>query len=68
MEWSFRHFLRDKIYSAYSILFCFTETSINYRPAKHVDEMLDDWKDIHKNTQHDLAQCYNVSKVNIEVI
>ena len=30
--------------------------------------MLDDWKDIHKNTQHDLTQCYNVSKVNIEVI
>ena len=35
---------------------------------QNIDEMLDDWKDIHKNTQHDLTQCYNVSKVNIEVI
>ena len=30
---------------------------------------LSDWKYIHKNTQDDLALCYNVSKVNIiEVI
>ena len=63
------HFLSDKIYSTYSSLFYFTETSINDSPAKHIDEILDDWKDIHKNTQHGLAQCYNVSKVNIvEVI
>ena len=35
----------------------------------NIDEILDDWKDIHKNTLHGLALCYNVSKVNIiEVI
>ena len=63
------HFLSDKIYSTYSSLFCFTETSINDSPTKHIDEILDNWKDIHKNTQHGLALCYNVSKVNIiEVI
>ena len=63
------HFLNDKIYSAHSNLFCFTETNINNSPAQHVDEILDDWKNIHKNTQHGLAQCYSVSKVNIiEVI
>ena len=36
---------------------------------QNTDDILDDWKDIHKNTQHGLAICYNVSKVNIiEVI
>ena len=31
--------------------------------------MLDNWEDIHKNTQHGLALCYNMSKVKIiEVI
>ena len=54
-------FLSDKIYSTYSSLICFTETNMN--------EILEDWKDINKNTQHGLALCYNVSKVNIiEVI
>ena len=63
------HLLSDKIYSIYSSLFCFTETNINASPAKHIDEILDDWKDIHKNTHHGLALCYNVNKVNIiEVI
>ena len=63
------HFLSGKIYSTYSNLFCFTKTNINDSPTKHIDEILDDWKDIHKNTQHGLALCYNVSKVNIiEVI
>ena len=56
-------------YSNYSSLFCFTETNINDSPAKHIDEILDDWKDIHKNTEHGLALSYDVSKVNIiEVI
>ena len=59
------HFLSDKIYSAYSSLFCFTETNVNDSPAKHSDEILDDWKDIHKNTEHGLALSYDVSKVNI---
>ena len=58
------HFLSDKIYSTYSSLFCFTETNLNDSPAKHIYEVLDDWKDIHKNTQHRLALCYNLSKVN----
>ena len=63
------HFLSDKIYSTYSSLFCFTKTNINDSPAKYIDEILDDWKDIHKNTRHGLALCYNMSKVNIiEVI
>ena len=63
------HFPSGKIYSTYSSLFCFTETNINDSPAKHIDGILDDWKDIHKNTQYGLAQCYNGNKVNIvEVI
>ena len=50
-------------------LFCFTETNINDSLTKHINDILDDWKDIYKNTQHGLAQCYNMSKVNIiEVI
>ena len=61
-------FLSDKIYSTYSSLFCFTYTNINDRPAKHIDEILDEWKDIRKNTQHGLALCYNVSKVNISEV
>ena len=50
-------------------LFCFTETNINDSLTKHINDILDDWKDIYKNTQHGLALCYNMSKVNIiEVI
>ena len=56
------------MYITYSRLFLFNETSINDSPAKHTDEILNDWKDIHKNIQHGLAPCYNVSKVSIEVI
>ena len=59
------HFLSDKIYSIYSRSFCFTEISINDSPAKHIDEILVNWKDIHKYTPHGLALCYNVNKVNI---
>ena len=70
-SWSvhLEHFMSDKIYSTYSSLFSLTETNINDSPAKYIDEILDDWKDIHKNTHHGLALCYNVNKVNIiEVI
>ena len=36
---------------------------------QNIDEIMDDWKDIHKNILHALALCYNVSEVNmIEVI
>ena len=49
----------------YSSLFCFTETNINDSSSKHIGEILDDWKDIHKNTQHGFALYYNVTKVNI---
>ena len=59
------HFFSDNIYQSYSGLFCFTETNINDSPVKHIDEVLDDWKDSHKNTQHGLALCYKVSKENI---
>ena len=63
------HFRSDKICLTYSSLFCFTETNINDSPSEHIYEILDDWKDIHQNTQHGLALSYNVSKVNIyEVI
>ena len=63
------HFLCGKIYSAYSSLFYFTETNTNNTTENQIDEILDDWKEIHKNTQHGLALCYNMSKLNIiEVI
>ena len=45
------HFLSDNIYQSYSSLFCFTETNVNDSPVKHIDEVLDDWKDVQKNTQ-----------------
>ena len=42
---------------------------MNDSPTKHIDEILGDWKDIHKSTHHGFALCYNVSKVDIiEVI
>ena len=63
------HFLSGKIYSTYLSFLCFAEFNINDRPAKHIDEILDDWKDIHKNTQHGLALCFNnMSKVNISEV
>ena len=49
------HFLSDKIYSTYSSLFFFTETNINDSPEKHIDEILDYWKDICKNSHRGLA-------------
>ena len=58
-------FLKDSICQSYSSLFCFTETNINDSPVKHIDEVLDDWKYIDKNTQHVLVLCYKVGKVNI---
>ena len=54
------HFLSDKIYSTYSSQFCFKETNVNDSPTKHIDEILDNWKDIHKNTQQGLALYYNI--------
>ena len=62
------YFLNDEIYSTYSNILYIAETKIIYSPAKHINEILNDWKDTHKNTQHGLALCYNVSKVNIEII
>ena len=63
------YFLSEKIYSNFSSLFCFTETNLDDSPSKHIDGILDDWKDIHKNTRRGLALFYNVSKINItEVI
>ena len=35
---------------------------------QNIDDILDDCKDIHKNTQHGLALCYNVSKININEV
>ena len=61
------HFLSYKICSTYFSLSYFTEANISNSPSKHIDEILDDWEDIHKNTQHGLALCYDVSKVNIEI-
>ena len=40
---------------------------MNDAPAKH-NEIWDDWKYIHKNTQNGLAQYYKVSKENMEII
>ena len=70
MSWNgpLERFLSDKIYPTYYSLFCLTEAIINDSPSKCMDENLDDWKDIHKNTRHGLALCYNVSQVNMEVI
>ena len=67
MSWNvdLEHFPSGKIYSTYCSLFCFTETNMNDSPAKHIDEILDGWKDIHKYTQHGLALCYNINQVNI---
>ena len=45
----------------------FTETNTNDSLAKHNNELLDDCKDIHKNTTG-LALGYNVINVNAEVI
>ena len=61
-----KHFFSDRIYSTYSRLSCFTETNIIESPAKHIDELLNDWKDIHKNTKHGLTVLqleYNINEV-----
>ena len=50
-----RIFLCDKIFSTFPSLFCFTETNINDSPVKHIYDILDDWKDIHKSAQHGLT-------------
>ena len=52
------HFLTNKIYSANSSQFCFTQTNINESPAKQIDEIVDDLKCIHSTIQHELGLCY----------
>ena len=53
-------FTNSKIYPTHSSLFCFTETNIYGIPAKYIDKILEEWKNIHKNTQNGLALCYNI--------
>ena len=58
------HFISDKKDLTYFSIFCFAEANMNDAPAKH-NEIRDDWKYIHKNTQNGLAQYCKVSKENI---
>ena len=57
------HFLSDGVYTGYCSLLCFTETHIHGALEKDIDELKDDWKSIHKDTQHRLAMCYKVNKI-----
>ena len=45
-----------RLYLAYSNLFWFTETDVNDSLAKHIDEIMDDWKDIRL---HNMAWLYD---------
>ena len=63
MEWSFRTFSQWQDILNLFEPFCFTDTNINNSLSKHIDLILVDWKDIHKNTLHGLALCYNMSRV-----
>ena len=57
MECRLEHFVSGKIYPTYPSLLCFTKTNIKDSPAKYINEILDDWKNVHKNTKHGLALC-----------
>ena len=58
-----KHFLSDKLYTDRSSIICFTETHLNNNNFTHLEELEDNWKDIHKPTEHGLAICYNTNKV-----
>ena len=57
------YFISDKRYSSHSNLFCSSKTGINDSPAKYIDEILDSWKGIHKNMQHDLGLSWYLQPV-----
>ena len=65
MEWSFRTFSQWQDILNLSQPVMFHKSQYKDSPAKHISEILDDRKDIHKNRQHGLALCYNMSKANI---
>ena len=62
-----QHFLTDKVYTEYCSLICLTETHCfdNGGSFNKIEQYAEGWTDIHKQTQHGLALCYNVSKVKI---
>ena len=51
-------FLKDSVFADCSIM-CFIETHVKGQPLKNMNDYLEDWKEIHKLTNHGLAVCYN---------
>lgn len=48
----------------YSYNICFTETNVaGALPSERITEYLDEWSDIHKQTLHGFAICFNTDKV-----
>ena len=62
-----KHFLTDKVFIENCSLICLTETHCHDEegPLNNIEPYAEGWTAIHKITQHGLAICYNVSKVNI---
>ena len=65
MECSFRTLCQWQHLSKLLQIIVFHWNQLYDSPVKYINEVLDDLKNIHKNTQHSLALCYKVSKVNI---
>ena len=57
------HFLSDKVYTECCSVLCFTETNINTGLFSRIRNYDDKWNDIHKITDHGLAICYNINKI-----
>ena len=48
----------------YSYNICFTETNVaGALPSERITEYLDEWSDIHKQTLHGFAICFNTDKI-----
>ena len=59
------HFLSDTAHSVYSSLMCFTETNVAGSNFNRIKAYLPEWDDIHEQTRHGLAICYNITKVKV---
>jgi len=61
------HFLCDKVYLDYCDIFCFTETHLSATDSRifGISQYAPGWCDIHKNTDHGLAICFNSNKVKL---
>jgi hypothetical protein len=59
------HHFNDQFYLNRCSIMCFTETNVNGRMSEveRIESFHTQWRDIHKDTEHGLAICYNKENI-----